>query len=230
MALGFRFSAILPLVVMSCGLRLSSQTMTSELSGHIAAAVAEARRNNLASVEISAGVGIPIIVPSLERVRARFSIVEAVPVASQGAIAPDMAHLLTWYRLEIREWLLVQHEKGPIFGTSPPGWLSARDSGVIFLPLGGGEVAVDGITIHQPSCFKIQPLAIGSKYLLILDINDEKRTAALAANGESVFRVTPDGYFLAITPDNRLALELTARTGNRLSRLKELLLDSVRQE
>jgi hypothetical protein len=206
------------------------QTATPEpLPDRVLKAVDEAKANNSIKAEIEAGVPYPVLTPSVAKVLARFSVVEVVPIERQGCIAPDRAHILTCYALQIIERLLVQREKGPTLEISPPRQWSSRVPNRILLPVGGGEVEVNGITVHQPSGFGLQPLAIGSKYLLILDVNLERGTAFLAANVNGVFLVSDDGSFRPIKSDNPLASELEALNATTLSQLKGLLFRGIVQ-
>ena len=207
------------------------QTATPEpLPDRVLKAVDEAKANNSTKAELKAGIPYPVLAPSVAKVLAQFSVVEVVPIERQGCIAPDTADILTWYNLQIIEWLLVQREKGPPpFKISPPWQWTSRVPNRILLNVGGGEVEVDGITVHQPSGFGEQPLAIGSKYLLILYVDLERGTALIVANVNGVFLVSDDGSFRPIKSDNPLASELKALNVTTLSQLKGLLFRGIVQ-
>jgi hypothetical protein len=188
--------------------------------GRIETALAEALQRGEKLVVLRAPILMSTAVKSMEMVAKQYSVVVAEPVAVY--VAADRDNVVSWYTLQIEEYLVRQQGISEDGSIPPPALRGGTDTGRVVVPVLGGEVSINGITVRQPPSNGIT-IQVGKKYVLILSLELGGAVGQTAAQAAGILRFNLDGTLASLQENSALGRELRSRWNGDLESLRAFL-------
>ena len=142
------------------------QSLAGEVPfSRIETAIEEARQRGEKLVVLRAPILMSTSVKSMDMVAKQYSVVVAEPVAVYVAV--DRDNVVSWYTLQIEEYLVRQQRISEDGSVPPPALRAVTGTGRVVVPVLGGELSINGVSVRQPPSNGIT-IQVGKKYVLIL--------------------------------------------------------------
>ena len=192
--------------------------------GRLRQAVLEAKANSLTQIRIPPPASLPTGVDDIDTVAADYTVIVARPVQTIVSTV-DSESIVTWYKVKAEETVIrqanVSADRLPELKIPPE--LLPLAANEFVMREAGGAVTIDGITVDEPRPINLGFIP-GQRFLLFLDLEAGGTFAALAALGDGVYFVAPDGTLRPLArPDRPLVREVETRFSNRLDFLRPYL-------
>jgi hypothetical protein len=165
-------------------------------------------------------------VNSLNDALARYTIVEATPIAKNSYVM-DQYSIGTWYKFRINRWI----KQNPLPACSdcssmpdPPAGTSLNWDEMMLLH-GGGVQVVDGVTFHV-TVPDYPDYSLNQRYLLFIDYDPDKKVGMVSIGPPGIYIV--DGYgnlahIYDAIPDDTIGADLAASYGNNANTLNNAI-------
>lgn len=138
-------------------------------------------------------------------------------------------HIMTWYKLGVKEVISRQKTRGDDLAPEPPAELLPVESDQILLLVPGGMAKIDGITVRETYVVSSQ-LVLNKSYLMCIDVKGGGgHVGTLAAGSEGVFVIQADGSLKALAPiDRGLPKDIHARFADNIDFVRSYAKDVTR--
>ena len=163
--------------------------------------VANAKAHGLTAFSIIPPAKMATGVDSVSSFVNQYAVVVVEPVSR--AVIESATELITWYSLKLDELVSSQSKIPDDFPLGVPPVELLKDESRIFLPMDGGTMIIDGISVSERGV----DLTLGSRYLMILYLTSGGKVGQLAAGSSAVFELDSSNDFVPIRP-SRLALDI----------------------
>lgn len=161
-------------------------------------------------------------VDDLNTALARYTVVDAVPVARQS-YALDEFNIGTWYKFRINSTIkqnqLLTCQQCSTNIPDPPAELLPLNADEILVLHPGGSELINGVTITA-TVSEFPDFTLNQRYLLFIDLDASRRVATVSVGPPGVYLVDANGQLVHVyeaEPDDTIGSGLAANYGSNIN-------------